>query len=87
MLRPWLDKMPLADGPAYTQYREEMTFRWAVICHTCYRTLDNDCGRAEVAGRLFNLAGRSRGDRAAIVDESKYQAFQRQQAARLGIDL
>jgi hypothetical protein len=33
----------------------------------------------------FNLAGASRGDKAAVVDEAKYQAFQRKQAEAMGL--
>jgi hypothetical protein len=89
-LRPYL----VPDGPpgppesaAYHSYCQEMTFRWAFICHTCYRTLDNEMGVAEVGSRCFNLAGASRGDKAAVVDETKYQAFQRREAAKMGLDI
>ena len=90
MLRPWREIDPSLGGPesaAYLSYKEEMTFRWAFICHTCYRTLDNEMGVAEVGSRCFNLAGASRGDKAAVVDETKYQAFQRREAAKMGLDI
>lgn len=66
--------------------RVEMTFRWAVLCLGCYRRLDNECGAGEIGGRLFNLAGSSRGDKAAVLNEAKYQARQRQEAAKLGLE-
>jgi hypothetical protein len=74
------------DSPAYQSYEEEMAHRWAVICQACYSILDNEYGLAEVAGAPFNLAGSSRGDKAATIDERKYQAFRRKEAAKLGLD-
>jgi hypothetical protein len=35
---------------------------------------------------MHNLAGTSRGDKAGVVDEVKYQAFQRREAERMGLD-
>jgi len=73
---------------AYTAYREEMTYRWAVICLACYRILDNEVGMGEVPGRgIFGLAGASRVDKARVMNEAQYRAFQRKEAAKLGIDL
>jgi hypothetical protein len=89
-LRPWREYDPDQgglDSAAYLSYVEEMTYRWAFICHACYRTLDNDIGLAEVSGRLFNIAGASRRDKAAVVDEAKYRAFQQREAQKLGLDL
>jgi len=89
-LRPWRDYEVSQGGPdsaAYKSYEEEMTFRWAVICQACYSTLDSYSGLAEVSGRLFNLAGASRGDKAATIDEAKYRRFQRREAEKLGISL
>jgi hypothetical protein len=74
------------DSPAYQSYEEEMTYRWAVICQACYSTLDNESGRAEVAEVPFNLAGSSRGDKAATIDERKYHAFRSMEAAKLGLN-
>ena len=65
-----------------------MTYRWAFICHACYRMLDNEIGVADIPGHgKFNLAGKSRGDKATIVDEAKYESFQRKEAERMGLDL
>ena len=89
-LRPWREYDATQGGPdsaAYQSYEEEMTYRWAVICQACYSTLDNYSGRAEVSGRHFNIAGASRGDRAATIDEAKYRKFQRREAEKLGITL
>ena len=86
-LRPWREmEVPATgpDDPAYVFYVKEMTFRWAFLCLACYRTLDNEMGLAEIGGHALNLAGASRGDKAPIVDEAKYQAFQRKQAERMG---
>lgn len=51
----------------------------------CYLLLDNWCGVATAGKAIFNLAGCSRNDKAAIVDERKWQAFQRREAAKLGL--
>ncbi len=88
-LRPYRDDVPQG-GPnsaAYRSFVEDLTFRWAVICQACYGRLDNEIGVGAIGDRLFNLAGASRGDKAAVLNEAKYQAFQRRQAAQLGIDL
>jgi hypothetical protein len=63
-----------------------MTYRWAVVCQACYSVLDNECGLAEVAGRPFNIAGGSREDKAATVDEVKYRKFLVKEAVKLGLD-
>jgi hypothetical protein len=73
------------DSPAYAFYRREMTFRWAVVCPACYRALDNACGRAEVGGKAFNLAGASRGDKAPVLDPAKYRAWQQHEAEKMGL--
>ena len=64
-----------------------MTYRWAVVCQACYSTLDNATGLAEVGGKPFNIAGASRGDSAARIDEATCRAFRRKEAAKLGYDL
>ena len=88
-LRPWLDGWGPGgpDSAAYKSFVEEMTYRWAVICQACYSILDNYSGRAEVSGRLFNLAGASRGDKARTIDEAKYRKFRRREADKLGLTL
>ncbi len=90
-VRPWREYEPQgnlhADLAAYAFYEKEMTYRWAVICPSCYAQLDNHMGLAAIGRRCFNLAGVSRGDRAPLLDEAKYQAFQRRQAARMGLQL
>jgi hypothetical protein len=89
-LRPWRDFHPSQGGPdsvAYQSYCDEMTFRWAFICNACYRRLDNGSGRAEILGHgEFNLAGASRGDKAAVVNEAMYRQFQRREAERMGLE-
>jgi hypothetical protein len=89
-LRVWRDFDPRvagADSPAYQAYVEEMTYRWAVVCQACYSTLDNATGLAEIAGKPFNIAAMSRGDKAATIDEAKYRDFRRREAQKLGLDL
>ncbi|QDV37380.1 hypothetical protein [Tautonia plasticadhaerens] len=58
-----------------------------MICQACYSILDNDSGMAEVGGKAFTIAGASRGDKAATIDEAKYRRFRRKEAARLGLDM
>ena len=70
---------------AYTAYREQMTYRWAVICHPCYRRVDNDRGAAQIGNAYFNIAGVSRRDKATVMDERKYRAWQEREARKLGL--
>src|SRR5262249_4517612 len=88
-LRPWRTFDPSLGGPgsvAYQSYSEEMAYRWAFICNACYRRLDNESGMAEIPGHgEFNLASKSRADKATTVDESGYRKFQAKQAADMGI--
>lgn len=89
-LRATRDYDPENGGPgsaAYQSYQEEMTFRWSVVCQTCYSTLDNQAGVAEISGTEYNIAGQSRGDKAATIDEAKYRGFQRTEAEKLGLTL
>src|SRR5207253_8649597 len=83
-LRPWREFV-LQAVDVYAFYVKEMTYRWAFICQACYAQLDNEDGRAHIGAREFNLAGCSRGDRAPVVDEAKHQAFERRQAAKMGL--
>src|SRR3954466_3475196 len=89
-IRPWrhIDRdVALTNTAAYMAYVEELTYRWSVICQACYSTLDNEIGLAEISGRLFNIAGASRGDKATTIDEAKYHKFRRLEAEKLGIVL
>ncbi len=56
------------------------------MCLACYRTLDNHNGNAEIGAKAFNIAGASRGDKAAIIDETKYEKWQKRERAKLGLD-
>jgi hypothetical protein len=75
------------DSAPYLAYTEQTTYRWAFLCEDCYRRLDNEDGMAVVRGQTFNLAGASRRGKARAVYEAEYRAFQRQEAAKLGLDL
>lgn len=89
-LRPWREYHPSQGGPnsaAYRSYVEDMTYRWAVICMRCYGLLDNEQGLAHAGEDVFTIAAQSRFDRATVVDEKKWQAFQKQEATKLGLDL
>jgi hypothetical protein len=89
-LRPWREFDPIrgdSDSAAYQSYCEDMTYRWAFICDACYWLLDNEIGAAEIPGfGYFNLAATSRRDRATVIDQAKYQQFQREQAGQMGIE-
>src|SRR5262245_14972168 len=74
------------DEPGDHAYLKHATFRTAFICPACYDALDNDYGAGEIGGRVYNLAGRSRGGKAAVYNEAKYRAYQRRLAAELGVD-
>jgi hypothetical protein len=88
-LRAWRPDFAPAgpDSAAYLSYREDTTDRWAVVCQACYGCLDNAIGLGVIGDRGFNLAGASRGDKAAVINEAKYQAFQQREARKLGLDL
>ena len=75
------------DSAAYLSYLEEMTFRWSVVCLACYLNLDNNCGAAEINGRVIGLAGHSRRYKASVIDEVKYRLFRRREAQKLGLEL
>jgi hypothetical protein len=74
------------NSPAWQFHRRETTYRWAVICLGCYRILDNHMGLAEIGGKAFNIAGQSRGDKAAVLDEMKYRLWQKKESRKLGLD-
>jgi hypothetical protein len=42
-------------------------------------------GMAEIGDKTFNIAGQSRGDKAAALDEAKYRAWQEKEARKLGL--
>lgn len=75
------------NDPAYQAYTNNGTYRSAFICPKCYTTLDNDYGVTEIGNRTYGIAGASRGQRAALYDEKKYAAFQKRQAAKMGIQI
>jgi hypothetical protein len=89
-IRPWIEldptRLPAPDSAAYHSYVQQMTYRWGFVCIPCYRLLDNESGLAEVGSKQLNIAGQSRGDKAPVVDQAKYEAFQRKEAAKLGLE-
>jgi hypothetical protein len=68
-LRPWqrFETNDSPDSTAFLSRREEMAYRWAVVCQECYRKLDNEFGSGGCGD--FELAASSRGAQAAIVHE------------------
>lgn len=88
-LRPWLefstdDGGP--DSPAYAHYLKQVTYRWAVVCPPCYRILDTFDGMGEIGGKLWGINGASRGDKAPVLNETAYLAWQRREAEKMGLD-
>jgi hypothetical protein len=73
------------ESPAYHAYRENSIFRPAFVCPPCYAELDNPDGLGEIGGRVYNVTGRCRGGRAPLYDGDQYRAYQRREAARLGL--
>jgi hypothetical protein len=59
-----------------------------VVCLPCYDRLDKVSvdGTAEIGAQTFDIAGHSRGDKAAVVTDEKWRAFQQNEARRLGLD-
>lgn len=95
-IRQWIhftpEKTRIQDGDEfdftpYLAYREQVTYRWAVICQVCYRLLDNHIGTAEIGDKEYNMSMASRLDRANTINEEKYQAWQRREARKLGLEL
>lgn len=90
-VRHLFDPGPVGDGKesaAYMAFLEETAYRWRVVCQACYTAMDNSpLGDASIGGRWFTMAGISRGDKATTINEAKYQAWQRREAAKLGLDL
>ena len=75
------------DSATFISYKEDTTFRWAVICEECYCAIDNRFGVEAIGFNNFNLAGVSRAGKATIIDEAKYVEFQRREVMMLEIDL
>jgi hypothetical protein len=70
----------------YQAYVKEMTYRTAFICPGCYQALDTFDGIGEVGDKIFNLAGRSRGNCAPRYNRAKYDAYQQREALKLSVD-
>jgi hypothetical protein len=65
----------------------EFNYRWTLICPTCYGRLDSNGGGERFNGMFFTLAGRSRSNKARTFTRAKYEAYQQQQARKLGVPL
>ena len=74
------------ESAAYQSYQEQATYRWAVVCPACYLQLDSFDGTATIDGQFFTMAGESRRDKAVTLTEKTYRAWQRREAAKLGLD-
>lgn len=65
---------------AFAQYARNTKYRRAFICNLCYQQLDNYSGAAEIltlrGPKTFNLAGSSRGGKAAVYDHAKWSRYQ-----------
>jgi hypothetical protein len=71
--------------PAYQAYVNNKTIRTEFICPGCYHALDNDLGLGEIGGKVYNLAGKSRGGKAPEYNRAKWLEHQRSEADKLGI--
>jgi hypothetical protein len=80
-------RFPSPTDPAYLTYCKQATFRSAFVCARCYAILDSDDGTGAIGGRAYGISGRSRCGQAALYNETKYRAFQRRQAGRMGMEL
>jgi hypothetical protein len=89
-IRPWLSFDPAfgPDSAEYAAHEAQMTFRWQVICPGCYHTLESArCACARIAGQTFNMSLTSGLDRAATINQEKYEKWQYREALkRLGVD-
>jgi len=56
------------------------------VCPGCYQALDTFDGIGEVGDKIFNLAGRSRGNCAPRYNRAKYDAYQQREALKLSVD-
>jgi hypothetical protein len=74
------------DDPKSIRYTESATYRPAVVCQACYSLLDSPNGTAVIAGTNWNINGVSRGDKATVYDEAKYEAFQAKERGKLGLE-
>ncbi len=74
------------DAPRFPRARGEYHLSVGVRLRGCYCVLDSSTGTGRIEGRVYGIAGRSRGGRAAVYDPAKYDAFVRRQANNLGID-
>jgi hypothetical protein len=89
-VRQLFDNGPVVDGKdsaAYKAYREATAYRWRVVCQACFSTLDNYAGNDWIDGRWFSMESVSRSDKATTIDEIRYRAWQRREAAKPGIEL
>jgi hypothetical protein len=73
------------DDPAFKAYVQDTTYRPAFVCPGCYHALDSVDGLAEIGGKTYNIAGKSRGGKAPVYDDEKRRAAERRQADRDGL--
>ncbi len=63
------------NSAAHVAYREAMTYKWDVVCQTCYELMDNVVGAADIASKEFHLAGSSRRNRARWLTKQQYDEW------------
>jgi hypothetical protein len=61
---------------AFESYKEQTTYRWCVVCESCYRMLDSYYGVAVINGQHFGMSGSSRGEKARKMTEEQYRTWQ-----------
>jgi hypothetical protein len=71
----------MKDPGTYGAHLKNMAFRRAVVCPACYAHLHSFGSTGVSEGRHYNLHETSRRGKAAVDNQAKYAAFQRQLAS------
>jgi hypothetical protein len=86
-----IPRVPVLGGKAIELARFRASdvpgWQWTVVCPNCYRLLDNWTGMTEMGVRTFALAGVSRCDKASLIDDRKFLAWQQREARKQGIEV
>jgi hypothetical protein len=78
------EMIPLA-GAVNRDAREGRPFRYAIVCLACYEQFEAEVGGCDSAARAVNRAALARGMKGTWITAAKFQAFQKHQAAKLGL--
>lgn len=76
---------------ACVAHAESAKYRRAFVCPACYEKLDSSFGVAAIQTpggvKRFGIAMQSRGGKATEYDHPRWQRYQQQQAAKMGLDI